>query len=299
MAYETSLGKMYVASAEGFMESSAGRSCRGRVKLIFTSPPFALNNKKKYGNLKGEEYVAWLSSYADRFRQLLKPNGSIVIELGNAWESGRPIMSTLALKSLLAFLDAGKFVLCQQFICYNPARLPTPAQWVTIERIRVKDAYTHLWWMSTSDRPDADNRRVLQQYSKSMLRLLNTESYNSGKRPSGHHIGTRSFLKENAGAIPSNVLTFSNTSSADRYQQYCRSNGLALHPARMPGGLVDFFVRFLSSPGDLVMDPFAGSNTTGAAAEALRRRWIGIEPNSEYVAGSAGRFTGRQMELLG
>ena len=114
--------------------------------------------------------------------------------MGNAWEPRRPVMSVLALESLLQFLKKGELQLAQQFICYNPARLPSPAEWVNVKRIRLKDAYTHLWWMAATDRPYADNRNVLTPYSKSMLSLLKTGKYNAGKRPSEHHIGKTSFL---------------------------------------------------------------------------------------------------------
>jgi site-specific DNA-methyltransferase (cytosine-N4-specific) len=199
-------------------------------------------------------------------------------------------MSTLALRALLAFLDRGSLSLCQQFICYNPARLPTPAQWVNVERIRVKDAFTHVWWMSPTDRPKADNRGVLQPYSPSMVKLLASRKYNAGARPSEHHIGESSFLSDNDGAIPPNVLTYANTSASDDYLKYCRRHNLQLHPARMPAKLPEFFIRFLTEPRDIVLDPFAGSNTTGAAADILKRRWLSIEPNSAYVQGSMGRF---------
>src|ERR1051325_9513344 len=210
--------------------------------------------------------------------------------MGNAWEGGHPGMSTLALEALLEFLRAGNLHLCQQFICYNPTRLPTPAQWVNVDRIRVKDSYTHVWWMSPSERPYADNRKVLKPYSKAMLRLLARRTYNAGKRPSEHHIGAKSFLRNNSGAIPSNVLTFSNTTASDKYLRYCRENHLLPHPARMPIGLPEFFIRLLTKPRGLVLDTFAGSNTTGATAERLKRRWISIEPNEEYVEASRGRF---------
>ena len=224
------------------------------------------------------------------FKKVLKRKGSIVLELGNAWEAGRPVMSTLTLKALLAFLERGEFTLCQQFVWYNPARLPSPAQWVNVERIRVKDAYTHLWWMALTDRPHADNRQVLTEYSDSMKKLLERQSYNTGKRPSEHHIGEKSFLKNNAGAIPSNLITLANTQASSDYLNYCRAHDLQPHPARMPSGLAEFFIRFLTKPKALVLDPFAGSNTTGAAAERLRRRWLSIEPNESYLQGSQGRF---------
>lgn len=295
VAYSTAWGTMYKGTAEALLPSAPVVSLRGKVQLIFTSPPFPLKRKKKYGNLTGAAYVEWLGDLAPRFKELLTPTGSIVIEVGNAWEAGRPVMSLLALQALLAFTERAGFSLCQQFVCDNPARLPGPVQWVNRERIRVKDSFTHVWWLAATDRPKADNRRVLRPYSGSMHKLLARRQYNSGPRPSGHDIGAKSFLTDNGGAIPSNYLSFSNTNTTDAYQAYCRAKGIRRHPARMPIGLAEFFIKFLTDEGDLVLDPFAGSNTTGAAAEALRRRWVGFEPRDEYIFGSRARFA----ELLG
>src|SRR5690606_33600166 len=226
------------------------------------------------------------------FREMLTSDGSIVIELGNAWEPGEPIMSTLALEALLAFRAAGNLHLCQQFVCHNPARLPSPAQWVNVDRIRVKDSFTHVWWLSPTSRPKADNRRVLQAYSPSMKQLLARQSYNGGEtRPSGHNIGRKSFLKDHGGAIPANVLTLSNTESVSSYLAYCREHDIIHHPARMAIVLPEFFIRFLTSPRNLLLDPFAGSNTAGAAAEMLKRRWISLEMRDDYIHGSMGRFS--------
>ncbi|HEX7319492.1 MAG TPA: site-specific DNA-methyltransferase [bacterium] len=294
-AYKTTRGTMYQGNAENALTSLTFAKYKGKVQLILTSPPFPLNRKKKYGNLQGEAYIHWLANFAQTFRKLLKKDGSIVLELGNAWEPGKPIMSPLALRSLLAFLEAGQFNLCQQFIVYNPARLPSPAQWVNVERIRVKDSFTFVWWMSPNERPKADNRRILKPYSDSMLRLLKTKKYNAGSRPSEHHIGEKSFLTNNKGAIPSNVITLSNTASSDEYLRYCRSNNLQPHPARMPVALPEFFIKFLTTPQNLVLDPFGGSNTTGAAAERLKRRWIAIEADNNYIQGSRGRFSALQL----
>ena len=289
--YSTNLGRSIIGLAEDVLGSPADSdNLEGQVDLIFTSPPFPLNRKKRYGNEQGQAYVDWLASFAPLFKKLLSPKGSIVLELGNAWEPGRPVMSTLALKALLAFLERGELTLCQQFVWYNPARLPSPAQWVNVERIRVKDAYTHLWWMALTDRPHADNRQVLNKYSQSMKKLLKRQSYNTGKRPSEHNIGQKSFLKDNAGSIPSNLITLANTQANSDYLNYCRRHEIQPHPARMPGGLAEFFIKFLTKPGNLVLDPFAGSNTTGAVAEELDRRWLAIEANETYLKGSRGRF---------
>lgn len=262
----------------------------GKVNLVFTSPPFPLKRQKSYGNLGGDHYLNWLRDLAPEFADLLADDGSIVIEIGNCWEPGRPVMSTLPLRALLEFQESGELHLCQQFIAHNPSRLPGPAQWVNIERNRVKDSYTHLWWMAKSDRPKADNRNVLTEYSDAMKNLLRRRDYNRGVRPSGHRIDGDTFLRDNGGAIPPSVLTFANTRSRDPYRQYCLSRRIPIHPARMAPNIVEFFIKFLTRPGDLVVDPFAGSNTTGAVAEMLGRKWLSVEALSDYVAGSRGRF---------
>jgi site-specific DNA-methyltransferase (cytosine-N4-specific) len=272
---------------------------RGQVQLIFTSPPFPLNTKKKYGNLQGEQYLQWLTGFGTLFRELLTADGSIVIELGNSWEPGLPVMSTLAVKALLRFQEQNDLHLCQEFICHNPARLPGPAQWVTVERIRLKDSFTRIWWLSPTARPKACNKNVLKQYSLSMQRLLRTKQFNTGKRPSQHHIGDGSFANNHGGAIPPNVLSIANTSSTDPYQKYCRTHDIEFHPARMPIDVPEFFISFLTDRNDIVLDPFGGSNTTGAAAEKLDRYWVAVEPTSHYIQGSIGRFDQNRIHIAG
>ena len=290
VAYRTNHGMMVVGAAEAVLASDLLKPYRGKAQLIFTSPPFPLNRKKAYGNRVGDDYINWLAGFAPRLAEFLKEDGSIAIELGNSWERGQPVMSTLALKALLEFLERGDLSLCQQFVCSNKARLPSPAQWVNVERIRVKDAFTHVWWMASTTKPKADNRRVLTPYSDAMKKLLATKTYNAGRRPSEHSIGAESFLKDNGGAIPSNVITVANTSASDPYLEYCRAHNIPLHPARMPVDLAKFFINFLTEPGDLVIDPFGGSNVTGAAAEDLGRRWISIEQDANYAEASESRF---------
>lgn len=290
-AYQTSYGRMLHGLSDEILRSDALERFEGKVNLVFTSPPFPLNRKKRYGNKNGDEYIEWLSSYGPLLKKMLTPDGSIVMEVGNSWEMGSPVMSTLPIRSLLRFQEDNDLHLCQEFVWQNPAKLPTPAQWVNVDRVRVKDSFTKVWWMSSSPKPKADNRRVLQEYSKAMKSLLKSGKYNAGKRPSEHNIGEQSFLFDNGGAIPGSVLTYANTQTNDDYQIYCRENGIELHPARMPIELAGFFINFLTDPGDLVMDPFGGSNTTGAAAEKLSRYWLTIEAEEKYILGSVGRFS--------
>src|ERR1700722_11354952 len=188
VSYETPLGTMLVGTIENALTLPPLTDLKGKVNLIFTSPPFPLNRKKRYGNKTGEDYIASITALAPQLVELLAPNGSIVVEVGNAWEPGSPVMSTLPLRALLAFQDAGKLFLCQQVICHNPARLPSPAQWVTVKKIRLKDSYTNVWWMAPSEYPKANNGRVLTPYGKDMKDLLRRQKYNAGPRPSGHVI---------------------------------------------------------------------------------------------------------------
>lgn len=298
IAYKIKSGTFYHSSIEEFLKSPvAKKKYKGKINLIFTSPPFPLNRKKKYGNLQGQDYVDWLSDLSLLMKNLLAKNGSIVIEVGNSWEKGKPVMSTLALEALLKFLNKGKLHLCQQFVWYNTAKLPSPAQWVNIDRVRVKDSFTHIWWMSKTPNPKANNKNVLKEYSDSMKELLKRGSYNSGLRPSEHNISEKSFLKNNKGAIPSNVIIASNTSNNSSYQKYCKEKGIEPHPARMPIEIPEFFIKFLTKKGDLIFDPFCGSNTTGEAANSLDRRWIGVELNKKYIKGSVGRFPKSKIKL--
>ena len=243
-AYETRIGKYYIGDC---VELLKRKKLRHKVQLIITSPPFPLNKKKKYGNMQGEEYIAWISSLAELFSEVLTDDGSLVVEMGNAWESGRPVQSLLTMKAMMTLVENEKagFRLCQEFVCHNPARLPSPAQWVTVNRIRAVDSFTHIWWMSKSDFPKADNRKILRPYSKNMNKLIKRGSYNFGKRPSEHYIGENSFLKKQPGSISHNVLEtgeddeedvrypysmlkISNTTSNDFYLKRCRNKGISL-----------------------------------------------------------------------
>jgi len=314
ISYKTKKGVYYTGIAEKILTSKVFKKYENKIQLIITSPPFPLNNKKKYGNLTGDEYKRWLANFAEIFAKLLKDDGSIVIELGNAWVANRPVQSLLPMESLISFVKNKKagLRLIQEFTCYNPARLPSPVQWVNIERIRTSDSYTHLWWMAKTDYPKADNRKILRPYSESMKMLLKKKKYNAGLRPSGHRIGKKSFMANCSGSIMHNFIeiesldkkreirlpnafSHANTSSMDHFTKKCREKGVKPHPARMPIGLVNFFIKFLTDKGDIVLDPFAGSNTTGFSAETLGRKWISIDPVNEYVEQSMLRFNGSMV----
>ncbi len=287
-AYTTPLGSCYHADSLDVLRALPDNT----ISLAMTSPPFALHRKKAYGNVAAADYVEWLWPFAAEIHRVLAPDGSFVLDLASAWEKG----GTRSLHPYELVLRLCKiFYLVQECYWHNPSRLPGPAEYVTRRRTRVKDAVNVLWWFAKSDNPRADNRRVLRPYSKSMHRLLR-EGVKPARRPSQHAISAN-FDKDNGGAIPSNLLEAPNTTSRDPYLARCREAGLPIHPARFPPAVPEFFVRFLTEPGQLVLDPFAGSNVTGMVAEQLKRRWLAIESNGDYVAGSRLRFAEEEQPV--
>jgi site-specific DNA-methyltransferase (cytosine-N4-specific) len=282
--YGTALGAAYLGDAAHLTHLLEP----GSIDLILTSPPFALTRQKEYGNIAESDYVDWFMSFAIAFKRVLKPSGSFVLDLGGAYLRGSPVRTIYQFDLLVRLCRELGFYLAQEFFHFNPSRLPAPAEWVTVRRVRVKDSVNVVWWLSATRFPKADNRRVLQPYSDSMETLLRN-GYRPKMRPSGHDISSK-FARRNEGAIPPNLLTLANTESNSLYLRRCRDAGIRPHPARFPAAFPEFFIRFLTDPGDLVLDPFAGSNTTGFAAEGLERRWLAFELREDYVRGSMLRF---------
>jgi len=258
------------------------------IDLVMTSPPFALTRKKDYGNEQEDDYREWFRCFAKQFRRILKDDGSLVIDLGGAWKPGMPVRSLYHFKLLIMLCEEYDFHLAQEFYWWNPSKLPTPAEWVNVRRIRVKDGVNTVWWLSKTPWPRASNRRVLQPYSDSMKTLL-SNGYKPMLRPSGHDISDK-FSINNGAAIPPNLIAIPNTESNSSYLRYCKEIGIKPHPARFPAALPEYFVRMVTDPGDSVLDPFAGSCVTGEVAERLERKWVCVELVESYLRGAKGRF---------
>ncbi|MEO7294806.1 MAG: DNA methyltransferase [Candidatus Limnocylindria bacterium] len=139
--------------------------------------------------------------------------------------------------------------------------------------------------------PKADTTRVLTPYSDRMKKLLVDPAgyFTASDRPSQHYVSNN--FRDNGGALPSqHLLSIPNSESNGTYLRACKAAGATGHPARFPEGLPEFFIKLLTDPGDLVVDFFAGSNTSGAVAERLGRRWMTNELDRTYAAASALRF---------
>lgn len=268
------------------------------VNLVFTSPPYALHYKKEYGNVSQKDYIEWFLDFATEIKRILTDDGSFVLNIGGSWNPGEPSRSIYHFKLAVALVEEVGFRLAQESFWYNPAKMPVPAQWVTIKRVRVKDSVEYLFWFSKGPHPKADNRKVLKPYSKDMLRLA-AKGVKTTVRPSGHNINESFDKIHNGGSIPPNVidedtptdlLKMGNNSANDNYTKLCKADGVKIHPARFPYQLPEFFIKMLTDEGDIVLDPFGGSMTTGFVAETLNRRWIGIDTVEEYLQGAKFRF---------
>jgi DNA modification methylase len=261
------------------------------VDLFVTSPPFPLLRKKAYGNEDQQNYVSWLLQFAKLAHDALKPSGSLVIDIGGAYQRGVPVRSLHQFRALLAFVDDLGYHLAEEFYWYNPSKLPSPIEWVNKRKIRAKDSVNTVWWLSKSQMPKADVSRVRVPYSASMKKLLRDPGkyYTPKNRPSEHSISD-SFGRDNGGALPSNLLSIPNSQSNDAYLRACKALDLPGHPARFPVRLPAFFIEMLTDPGDLVVDFFGGSNSSGLASENLGRNWLSFELDRDYAAQSALRF---------
>lgn len=286
-AYRTRQGSAMCGDALELMQGLQDES----VNLVVTSPPFALQRQKVYGNKDQHEYIDWLTSFAAVVLRKLRKDGSFVVDLGGAYQKGVPARSLYNFRIPIRFCDDVGFFLAEDFYWFNPAKLPSPIEWVNKRKVRVKDAVNTIWWFSKTEWPKADITKVLAPYSDRMKKLLqDPDSFYSPKvRPSGHDIG-KGFGKDNGGAIPSNLLQIPNTDSNGTYLRGCKTVGVKGHPARFPAKLPEFFIKLLTEPGDLVVDIFAGSNTTGQVAESLDRKWLAFETSRDYLAASAFRF---------
>ncbi len=305
--YRTEFGAAYLTDSLAALRKLPSNS----INLIVTSPPYALHFKKAYGNVAKTEYVDWFLDFAREMYRVLTDDGSFILNIGGSYNKGKPTRSLYHYKLLIRLVDEIGFHLAQECFWYNPAKMPMPAEWVTVRKIRVKDSVEYIWWLSKSPWPKASNQKVLKETFSPDMHRLNRKGLRATTRPGGYKINASWAEIKGKGAIPSNfiqgelfdvgaeppesVLIMGNNAANDAYTLRCKAEGLKVHPARYPRALPEFFIRMLTDEGDVVLDPFAGSNTTGAVAESLQRRWIAFESIEEYLRASKFRFSNPQF----
>jgi site-specific DNA-methyltransferase (cytosine-N4-specific) len=157
VSFQTARGAAYQADSQELLR----RLPDDTIDLVLTSPPYALHFKKEYGNVNQDKYVAWLLGFAPQIRRVLKDDGSFVLNVGGSWTPGQPTRSLCHFEIALRLVKEIGFFLAQEFYWYNPAKLPVPAEWVNVRKIRVKDSVECIWWLSKTPYPRANNQAVL------------------------------------------------------------------------------------------------------------------------------------------
>ena len=265
------------------------------ITLVLTSPPYPLQNAREYGNVSEARYVDWICKTLEPVIKNMVDGGSLCLNISNdIFMKGSPERSMYCERLLLALHDRLGLKLMDRLIWENRSKPPGPIQYASKARTQLNVVYEPIYWLTNNPHAvKSDNRRVLLEHTEKHLRLIQSggEQRTALNSDGAYRIRPGSYGNNTPGRIPRNILSFGHRCAAQTgYKKAARAKGLAVHGAPMPLKLAQFLVQFLSSPGDLIADPFAGSHTTADAAQRLGRRWLTTEVMAEYVLGSATRF---------
>ena len=265
------------------------------IVCAVTSPPYALARPRRYGNPPLSEYVDFVCKCMEPIAKNLAHGGSVALNISNdIFEAGSPARSLYRAHLVIALNSRLGWELLDELVWFNPSKAPGPVRWASLERMQLNVAYEPVYVFTNSARASlADNRRVLQPHTDRHLKLIRGggEQRKAVSSDGAYRVRHGSYGNETAGRIPKNVLTFGHR-CADQIQmrKAAAAVGLPAHGAPMPLSLAKFLVSYLSAPGDLVVDPFGGSMTTGKAAEELGRRWVCTDLMLEHVMAARFRF---------
>lgn len=265
------------------------------ITLVVTSPPYPLASARKYGNPPEHEYVDWICRTLEPVVKNLVPGGSICLNVSNdVFQKGSPARSMYCERMLIALHDRLGLQLMDRLIWENPQKPPGPFQYASKARTQLNVAWEPIYWLTNDpSRVKSNNRRVLQAHTEQHLALIQRggEQRQAVYSDGAYRVREGSFGRPTEGRIPKNLLRYGHRcASQSAYKKAAIAAGLPAHGAPMPLSLARFLVEFLSEPGDIVAEPFAGSFTTPLAAELLGRRWLATECMVEYVMGGAMRF---------
>lgn len=291
VGFSTDLGVAILGSCD-----SVFASIDAPITLVVTSPPYPLSTARRYGNVTEPEYVDWICRTIEPVVKNLVPGGSICLNVSNdIFLPQSPARSMYCERLLLALYDRLGLHLMDRLIWENPQKPPGPFQYASKARTQLNVAYEPVYWLTNDPhRVKSNNRRVLQEHTERHLELIRAggEQREAVFSDGAYRVRPGSFGNETPGRIPRNILRFGHRCRAQsEYKKAAQGLGLPVHGAPMPARLAAFLIEFLSEPGDVVADPFAGSFTTPAEAERLGRRWLATDTMAEYVLGGSTRFT--------
>ena len=237
------------------------------VDLIVTSPPYADARRRTYGGVKPADYVDWFAPRAAEMLRVLKPTGSLVLNIKEKAIDGE--RHTYVLELILHLKREIGFRWVEEYIWHKTTA--APGKW----KYRFRDAWERvLHFAKTRDVKMRQEAVMVPTGDWNKARLKNMSDNDRSRQESATHsgVGRRiSAWEGRALAYPSNVLHASPVA---------HNTG---HSAPFPDWLPEFFIKLFTDPGDLVVDPFAGSGTTSRVALRLGRRAVGIEILAERV----------------
>lgn len=269
------------------------------ISLVLTSPPYPLAKPRDYGNPPLHEYVDFLTRAMEPMVKALAPGGSICLNLcQDIYVPNSPARSLYLERLIIALHDKLGLSLMDRHVWKNPCRPPAPVQWSSIHRVQLLHAWDPIYWFTNCpDKVRSNNQRVLEPHRDAHLKFLAVEDRAARTYCDGaYRTRETSYKNITAGRIPRNVRELShNCASQRRYKAQARSLGLPVHGAPFPKALAEFYIRFLTTEGELCVDPMAGSLTVAEAAENLGRRWIVSDVVAEYLRGGATRFNQEEI----
>ena len=233
--------------------------------LIVTSPPYADARRNHYDSIHPDKYDEWFVQFHEAFWNSLKEDGSLVINIKDKVLNG--VRHRYVWRTIDRLVGLG-WNCIEDYIWQKPN--PMPGYWPT----RLRDGWEYCFHLAKSKRPYMNQDAVRIPIGKwAKTRLENLGEGDKKRHNSENDSGFGRDLSRWVGkdmVLPSNVLTFSPVT---------KNKG---HPAAFPVDLPVFFIKMLSRPGGLVIDPFAGSGTTAIAALSLQRDCVLIDNNPEY-----------------
>lgn len=250
------------------------------VDLIFTSPPYADQRKNTYGGIHPDTYVEWFLPKASEFRRVLKPTGSFVLNIKERVVSGE--RHTYVLELILALKEQG-WLWTEEYIWHKKNSFP--GKWPN----RFRDSWERLLHFTKEKKFKIyqDNVMVpVGDWAKERLSNLSETDLirDESKVNSGFGKNISNWVGRKK-VYPTNVLYLATECSNKN------------HSAVFPLDLPKWFIKLLTEPGDLVLDPFVGSGTTCLAAMELGRNYLGIDVMEEYIELSRERLSSVQMRI--
>lgn len=292
VAYSTELGLSVWTDNRAFLWDF-----QEPIHLCVTSPPFPLRQQRGYGNVDESQWVDFICHSLEPIVKHLVPGGSIVLNVSNdIFEAKSPARSLYVERMVLALHDRLSLHLMDRWPWINLSKPPGPTFWSCVNRVQLCAGWEPIYWFTNDPfRVRSDNRRVLLPHTDKHLQLMESggdkrvASYGDG----AYQLRETSFSARTEGRIPKNVIVrghrCTDTLAARKAAQ---ALGLPPHSAMFPTTIPEQAIQFLTEEGDLVVDPFSGSNKTGLAAERSGRRWLACEKVLEYIRSQAELFVG-------